>query len=129
MATLDLLLLPGEYVIGRLPPNSPLPAGLTGRSKDVISVTWAPDEMSILCPKDRAPEGVTTDTLWRCFRAGAVSLTQTGVLAALVAPLASSHVNIFAFSTHDTDYLLVPAVRLDEATAALGAAGYRISQA
>lgn len=125
---LDLLLLAGEYVIGRLPPESPLPSGLGGRSKDVISVTWTPDEVSILCPKDQAPEGVATDTTWRCFRAGAVSLTQTGVLAALVAPLAAARVNIFAFSTHDTDYLLVPAVRLDEAVAALSAAGYRIDR-
>ena len=84
--------------------------------------------MSILCPKDRAPQGVATDTTWRCLRAGAVSLTQTGVLAALVEPLAAARVNIFAFSTHDTDYLLVPAVRLDEAIAALSAAGHRITR-
>lgn len=34
--------------------------------------------------------------------------------------------NIFAFSTFDTDYLLVPAVRLDEAVAALTGAGHRV---
>lgn len=123
---LDLLLLPGEYVIGRLPAGSPLPLGLGGAETDVVSVTWTSDEVSILCPKQRVPEGVTTDTTWRCLRAGSVHLTQTGVLAALVAPLAAARVNIFAFSTHDTDYLLVPTVRLDEATSALTSAGYRI---
>jgi len=41
--------------------------------------------------------------------------------------LAEARVNIFAFSTYDTDYVLVPAVRLDEALAALAAAGHRIT--
>ena len=35
------------------------------------------------------------------------------MLASLIGPLADARVNIFAFSTYDTDYLLVPAVRLD----------------
>ena len=51
----------------------------------------------------------------------------TGILASLVNPLAEARVNIFAFSTHDTDYVLVPAVRLDEALAALAAAGHRVT--
>ena len=46
-------------------------------------------------------------------------LALTGILASLVGPLADARVNIFAFSTYDTDYLLVPAVRLAEAIAAL----------
>lgn len=136
---LDLHLLPGEYTICRLPAGSPLPAGFdpfrggeafrNGESfrGGVVSVTWTPDELSILCPRDQAPDGLVGETPWRCFRAGPVSLAQTGILAALVAPLAAARVNIFAFSTHDTDYLLVPSVRLAEATTALTGAGYRLS--
>ena len=54
-------------------------------------------------------------------------LALTGILASLVNPLAEARVNIFAFSTHDTDYVLVPAVRLHEALAALSRAGHRVA--
>jgi hypothetical protein len=125
---LDLHVLPGEYVVCRLPAGSPLPPGLGGSRTDVVCVTWTKDETSVLCPSDRAPEGVETDTQWRCLRAGPVSLVQTGILAAFVAPLAEARVNIFAFSTHDSDYLLVPTVRLSEAIKALTDAGHRVTQ-
>ena len=42
-------------------------------------------------------------------------LAGTGSLAALVDPLAEARVSVVTFSTFDTDYLLVPAVRLTEA--------------
>jgi len=124
-------MLPGEYAICRLPADAPLPAALTEAHRHpnsgVLSVTWTPDEVSILCPADQVPPGATVETPWRCIRvAGPVNLALTGVLAAIVTPLADARVNIFAFSTYDTDYVLVPAVRFGEATAALIGAGHRI---
>lgn len=128
---LDLQVLPGDYAIGRLPARSPLPADLieaAATGSDVISVTWTPDEVSILCPADRVPAGASVETPWRCLRvAGPVQLALTGILASIVSPLAEARVNIFAFSTFDTDYVLVPAVRLGEALAALNAAGHRVT--
>ena len=92
-------------------------------------MTWTPDEVSILCPADRVPSGASVETPWRCLRvAGPVQLALTGILASIVSPLADARVNIFAFSTFDTDYVLVPAVRLSEALAALNAAGHRMTQ-
>jgi uncharacterized protein len=124
---LDLALLPGDYAICRLPADAPLPAGLGG-SGGVVSVTWTPDELSIMCPTGQAPANAVVETPWRCFRvAGPVNLALTGILASIVSPLAEARVNIFAFSTFDTDYLLVPAVRLAEAIAALTNAGHRLS--
>jgi hypothetical protein len=58
---------------------------------------------------------------------GPLDLALTGVLAALVGPLAEARVNVIAFSTYDTDHLLVPAVRLTEAQAALHRAGHRFA--
>jgi uncharacterized protein len=124
---LDLALLPGDYAICRLPANAPVPAGLGG-SEGVVSVTWTPDELSIMCPTNQAPANAVVETPWRCFRvAGPVNLALTGILASIVSPLAEARVNIFAFSTFDTDYLLVPSVRLGEAIAALTNAGHRLS--
>ncbi|UQU65045.1 ACT domain-containing protein [Couchioplanes caeruleus] len=127
---LDLDLLPEEYAVCRLPAGSPLPASLSNGpdDKSVISVTWAPDEMSIICPSDRVPDGATVEAAWRCLRVvGPLDLALTGVLASLVTPLADARVNIIAFSTYDTDYLLVPRVRLSEAIDTLSAVGHRIT--
>ena len=124
---LDLVLLPDDYAVCRLDAHTQVPSGLDA-SVGVISITWSPTEISIICPSDQAPPGGVVNTPWRCLRVnGPANLALTGILAALVNPLAEARVNIFAFSTHDTDYVLVPSVRLDEALAALAVAGHRIS--
>jgi len=127
---LDLDLLPEEYAVCRLPAGSPLPASLAAGpdDKSVISVTWAPDELSVICPSDRVPDDAVVETPWRCLRVvGPLDLALTGVLASLVGPLAGARVNIVAFSTYDTDYVLVPTVRLNEALDTLIKAGHRIN--
>ena len=124
---LELTLLPEEYAIGRLPAGTPLPAGLDPGT-GVVSVTWTSDEVSVICPADQAPSGATVERPWRCFRVnGPIDLALTGILASLVVPLADARVNVFAFSTFDTDYVLVPGVRLTEAITALRDAGHRVS--
>jgi hypothetical protein len=127
---LDLDLLPAEYAVCRLPAGAPIPASLSEGpdEKSVISLSWAPEELSIICPSDRVPDGATADTAWRCLRVvGPLDLALTGVLASLIGPLADARVNIVTFSTYTTDYLLVPAVRLTEAMDTLHAAGHRIA--
>jgi hypothetical protein len=126
----DLDLLPEEYAVCRLPAGTPLPASLSSGpdDKSVISVTWAPEELSIICPADRVPSDAIVETPWRCLRVvGPLDLALTGVLASLIGPLAEARVNIVTFSTYDTDYVLVPTVRLAEAVATLTAAGHRIA--
>ena len=127
---LDLDLLPEEYAVCRLPAGSRLPASLTSGpdDKSVLSVTWAPDELSIICPIDRVPPEAVIESPWRCFRVvGPLDLALTGILASLVVPLADARVNIVTFSTYDTDYLLVPTVRLTEAVDTLTRAGHRMA--
>ena len=126
---LDLVLLPDDYAVCRLEPDADLPADL-GKTSGVVSVTWTSTEISIICTTEHAPADGVVNTPWRCLRVnGPVNLALTGILASLVNPLAEARVNIFAFSTHDTDYVLVPTVRLSEALAALTAAGHRIAVA
>jgi hypothetical protein len=127
---LDIALLPEEYAVCRLPSGTAFPAGLLDGPADhaVVSVTSSAEELSIICPADRVPAEATVETGWRCFRVlNPLDLTQTGVLASLAAPLAEARVNIVAFSTYETDYLLVPSVRLTEALATLTGAGHRIA--
>ena len=127
---LDLDLLPEEYAVCRLPAGSPIPASLSNGpdDKSVISLSWAPDELSIICPSDRVPHDAVADTAWRCLRVvGPLDLALTGVLASLIGPLADARVNIVTFSTYTTDYLLVPTVRLTEAVDTLIAVGHRVA--
>lgn len=96
-----------------------------------MSLTRTPDELSIICPAELIPTDepdLHVNSGWRCMRvAGPVELSATGVLASLLTPLANARVNICTTSTYDTDYVLVPSVRLAEAVAALTAAGHRLS--
>ncbi len=124
---LDLALLPGDYAVCRLAAGSALPPGLSGglSDDDVVTVSWTTDGVSVICPATRAP--AQTETTWRCLRlVGPSDLALSTGLAALIDPLAEARVSVVAFSTHDTDYLLVPAVRLDQAVTALERAGHRV---
>lgn len=92
-----------------------------------VSLTRTADELSIVCASDRVPAGVTAEPGWRALKLhGPFPLTQTGVLAAILAPLAAARVPIFALATFDTDYVLVPEARLDDALRALRSAGHEI---
>ncbi|MCN0152376.1 ACT domain-containing protein [Salinispora arenicola] len=124
---LDIALLPGDYAVCRLAAGSALPPDLAGglSDGDVVTVSWTIDGVSVICPAARAP--AQTETTWRCLRVvGPSDLALSEGLATLVDPLAKARVTVVTFSTHDTDYLLVPAVRLDEAIAALDRAGHRV---
>jgi hypothetical protein len=130
MPALDLL--PEDYAVCRLPPGSALPPGLVGGSNGagagVVSVTWTADEVSVICRADLVPDGATAEAPWRCLRvAGPLDFALTGILASMVAPLAAARVTIMAFSTYDTDYILVPSVRLAEAVATLDRAGHPVT--
>jgi hypothetical protein len=52
--------------------------------------------------------------------------TLVGVLASLTTPVARAGLGVFAFSTFDTDYLLVKAGDMPKAVAALRAAGHLV---
>ncbi|MET7875411.1 ACT domain-containing protein [Micromonospora profundi] len=126
---LDIALLPGEYAVCRLAPGAALPYALSSEldRAEVVTVSWTADGISVICPTTRAPAQAVVETSWRCLKvAGPDGVAATGTLAALVAPLTEARVNVVTFSTFDTDYLLVPIVRLAEGTAALERAGHRV---
>ncbi|MBM3187937.1 MAG: ACT domain-containing protein [Chloroflexi bacterium] len=93
------------------------------------SATRSPEELSVVCPGDVVPAGVRAEPGWRAFRVhGPLDLSLVGVLARLMAPLAPAGIPVFALSTFDTDYLLVPSKRLPVALSALRDAGYAVSE-
>lgn len=122
-ARFELAILPGLFSVVRLGPRARIPAGLTG----FHSVTRTDGELSIVCRQRRAPRRGRREDGFRCLRvAGPLPFEATGVLAALVAPLARARIPILAVGTFDTDYLFVREERLGAAVRALGRAGHRV---
>ncbi len=103
-----LTLLPEVFAICRLEPDSPLPDWALTRQASFFSVARTKDELSVICPQEQVPAGVATYTGWRCLRLdGNLDVNETGVLAALVLPLAQAGIRVFAEATYERDYLLV----------------------
>ena len=114
---------PGEFAVCRLPPAEPVPAW--AGSTVFSSVTRTADELSIICPASQVPAAVKQEAGWRLLKlAGPFAFTETGILAAVLAPLAAANIGILAVATSDTDYVLVKAAQLDDAIRALGSAGH-----
>jgi uncharacterized protein len=87
-----------------------------------------PAELTVICAADDVPPNVRAERGWRALAVvGPLDLALTGVLVALLEPLAAADVAIFAVSTFDTDHVLVRAERLGDAVAALRAAGHRVT--
>ena len=123
---LKLTTLAGEFAVCRLAPDTAaIPAWAT--AGPWFAITRTADELSIVCPAAQVPGEVRAETGWRMLRlTGPFPFELTGVLAAVLAPLAGAAIPIFALSTYDTDYVLVKAHDLARAVAALRAAGHLV---
>lgn len=123
MPRLRLLGMAGSFAVCKLGTGLPIPPWAT--MGDLFSVTRTADELSVVCRQEAVPEGVICERDWRCLRvSGSMPFTLVGVLASLTTPVAQAGVSVFAFSTFDTDYLLVKANDMPKAVAALRAAGH-----
>ncbi|KAJ7269409.1 ACT domain-containing protein [Mycena haematopus] len=91
-----------------------------------LSITRTDEELSVVgqyC--EGMPEAYKELSGWRAFKiAGPMEFNLTGVLAGFVDPLSRSEVPVFAVSTWNTDYILVPKEKLDTAIAALKTDGW-----
>ncbi len=124
--SLTLSLLPDTFAVCRLAANAPLPGwALDG---PFYAVTRTGEELSLVCRQDQVPAGVICQPGWRALQvAGPLDFALTGVLASLAQPLAAAGISIFALSTFDTDYLLVPEATLEAAQTALCNAGHMLA--
>jgi hypothetical protein len=122
---LTLTLLPGRYAVCRLDPGAPLPDWWDRGTP--ASVTRTADELSIVCDEAAPPDGPRVERGWRAFKfEGPFPFESTGILASVAGPLAAAGVGIFAFSTFDTDYVMVKERQLDAAVRSLRAAGHEL---
>lgn len=124
---LELHLLEKPLAVCRLAPKAPVPAWAFSPGP-FCSVTRTPEELSIVCAENLVPIGVRCERGWLALKVeGPLDFGLTGILDSLTDPLARAGVSIFAVSTFDTDYLMVKQAQLDEAAAALRAAGHALA--
>lgn len=124
---LELEWLDGAYAVWKLEPGASASAPGDQESGRLLSVTRTSEEVSVVGPEGSAPADAAVSGSWNALRVcGALDHDLVGVLASLAGTLAAAGIPIFAVSTFDTDYLLVPAGRRAEAATALRAAGHRI---
>lgn len=125
MTKVTLQILSGEYSVCRLAAGEPVPAWAD--SPVFSSVTRTADELTVMCPIGQAPATVQQEKGWRVFKfQGPFQFTTTGILSAVLGPLAAAGVPILAQSTFDTDYLFVKAANAQAAINALRAAGHTV---
>jgi hypothetical protein len=88
------------------------------------------EEISLVCKTEDAPSRTTArEDGWKGFRIrGTLDFSLIGILSKLSGILAGQGIGIFAVSTYNTDYVLVKEENFDKATAAMGAAGYEITE-
>lgn len=119
--------LPAVYEICQLGADAPVPEWALADPGALLSLTRTETELSIVCTGP-VPTGVEHSPGWRAVRVlGTLEHTMTGVLVSLAGPLSDAGIPIFAISTFDTDYLLVPGDALGQALAALGDAGHTVA--
>jgi hypothetical protein len=117
-----LTLLPGRFSVCRLEPQAKLP-------ERFWSSTRTEEELSVITAEGEEPRGAKVEPGWRVLKLeGPIPFTMTGVLHALLEPLAKAMIGIFAVSTFDTDYVFVKAADCAAAVACLRAADHEVSE-
>ncbi len=125
MTQLKLQILPQQFSIHRLAPESRIPAEVY--QSDFYSVTKTADELSIVCDVTIPLTAERSVSGWSCFRVvGLLDFSLTGIMAGLSTSLAEMGISLFAISTYDTDYILVKTDQLEGAITALQMAGHTI---
>ena len=118
--------LPDELAVVRLPPDAAVPywAEFPANQGTFCSITRTPYELSIVTNFAAASAAERREGPWTAFMVhGPLDFALTGILSKISGALANAGVSIFAISTFDTDYVLVPSADAERARSALAASG------
>ncbi len=123
MLALTLTLLQEAFSVCQMAPSEPIPSWATQGT--FYSITKTTDELSIVCPSEEVPSGITCEKGWIMYRVeGPLDFGLTGVLSSIAKPLTDEKVSIFAISSYDTDYILVKESNREKSLKALTAANF-----
>jgi len=126
MTKLDLVILKKKLAICQLSLKDSIPD--PSKLGDFWSITKTNDEISIIVSENLIPLGnCKTEKGWRAIKViGPLYFSLTGINATLSTALAKAGISIFAFSTYNTDYILVKEKNLEQTKEVLGKSGHNI---
>ena len=126
MAKLDLVILKKKFAICQLSPNDSIPD--PSKLGDFWSITKTDEEISIIIPENLIQANWNkSEKGWRAIKIiGPLYFSLTGIIANLSTVLAKAGISIFAFSTYNTDYILVKEKNLEQSKEVLEKSGHKI---
>jgi hypothetical protein len=105
---------PERLVVASLAPGSDVPAW--AESSSLFSISATATETTVVCAGRSVPKKVKQAGPFTAFAVeGPLDFALTGVLHALLGPLAEAEISVFTISTFPTDWILVPTERADAA--------------
>ncbi|GAA0523831.1 hypothetical protein GCM10011581_49540 [Saccharopolyspora subtropica] len=129
MTALKLRLHAEQLAVGLVPASANL--ALTGGTAPIHGSITTGAGRTVIFPHSLAAEagrGVRVEGPFRALEVdGPLNFSLTGVLAALLVPLAEAGISVFTLSTFDTDWILVPAEAATRAADVLIAAGHTVN--
>jgi uncharacterized protein len=133
--TYHLARYPESIAVVRLGPGAEIPEW--AESSSVFSITATATETSVVCAARSVPAKARSDKPYTAFAVmpeqGSadfdLSSGVTGVLVALLTPVADAGVSVFVQSTFDTDWILVPKKDADKAEEAWRRSGFEVTPA
>lgn len=119
---------PETLAVVRLGPGAEIPSW--AESSSIFSITATATETSVVCAARSVPTKANHQKPFTAFAVqGPLDFSLTGVLSALLAPLAEIGISVFTISTFDTDWILVPTARGAEAADAWRDQGHTVEAA
>jgi uncharacterized protein len=126
--THTLLAYDEKLAVVRLGPGADLPDWAV--SGTLLSVSATAAETSVVCAAGAVPRKARQEGPFAAFAVqGPLDLSLTGVLCALLAPLAAEEIPVFTISTFDTDWILVPAGQAERTVDAWRRSGHEVRPA
>lgn len=102
------------YAVASLPPDAQITWDRKGSA--IFAVASTSTETSVICRESAIPEGTRKEGPLHLFEvAGPLDFTLTGVLSGILDPISEKGIPILTTSTYETDWILVPADRADDA--------------
>ncbi|TFK41858.1 ACT domain-containing protein [Crucibulum laeve] len=129
-SSLHLQVLSEPFFVVQLQPGQEVPPcilkDLTGGKGGFFSVTRTKDEISLVGESYKwMPASYKEQSTWMCIKIlGPMEHSLTGIMADFTAPLKEAKVPVFALSTWNTDYVLVPTEMLSDAIRVLERDGW-----
>jgi len=128
-----LTLLPNTYFVKQLPTSSKLQENVLSLlgGPGFFSITRTSEEISIVGELTDNPQVQSLsggDGEWRCIKiAGPMDFGISGVVCNFTTPLKTAGIPVYVVSTWNTDYVLVPKAKAEQAVEVLETDGWRFT--